>query len=388
MKQQRLEYLRNQQKAWRKQQVAKKRSQGGVSKKHITELDMSTMPSLWGSEEEMRSEEDSPRTPQEKVNIWSKLRMQKEAKVKDGSDLNQAANIRRSSSGYALASSPSKRKSQGIRASTLHFPVEMGTERLEDFEDEKLDQFPYPEQRAKSQEPKMSMFEQAVCLARKHNFPLAAVREKLTEYRALDTDGNGTLSIWELQEAIRVRCQLDTSDEVSPHLLYNHMQSADGDGDGCINFEEYLVWSMQTTFLEEMLITDPEERQFRHFIRERGMNMWDVDHVRAIFDSFDDDKSNSIELDEFKNIMAKLMHVKAVSDIPQPEMKRYWRDADPQMSGHLSFKEFLIWYVKFTDPKDTDHHDASKKSPDPGASRFNSRASIALRQDNFKGWDD
>ena len=63
--------------------------------------------------------------------------------------------------------------------------------------------------------------------------------------------------------------------------------------------------------------------------------------VRRRFEHFDVDGSNAIDYGEFSEMMAKLLRVKDPSDISEHRIKRWFKEADPDGSGEVSFEAKL-----------------------------------------------
>merc|ERR1711953_1499830 len=98
---------------------------------------------------------------------------------------------------------------------------------------------------------------------------------------------------------------------------------------------------------EERLVCDPKERFLRQVARDNGLALPDVEKVKAVFDSFDADRSDAIDEEEFMNVICVLMKAKHPSDIGSKKLKRFWTEVDADGSGAINFVEFLIWYFRF-----------------------------------------
>lgn len=190
-----------------------------------------------------------------------------------------------------------------------------------------------------------------IVMAKKYNLPVSDVREMKREFGELDKEGNGEISWGDFQSLIRKRGNLDPDKEIPAHLLqgmadrHTAFGQAGNDAAGHdVGFEEYLRWTIQTAWTEEMLMPYPEERQIRQLARDQRMLLPDVERVKQIFDQFDTDGSGEIEEEEFQHILYKMLHVRDVTDVPIKRLKRYWREVDLDGSGSIGFNEFLIWY--------------------------------------------
>jgi len=188
-------------------------------------------------------------------------------------------------------------------------------------------------------------FDLALTLAKRHAIPLEEVRQKLEEYRTLDVDGDESLTFPEFTEAVRRICKLAPGQAVPKAMLARHEDTADKDGDGKIDFEEFLLWSLRHSYNEDLIAPDRNEKQLRRFARQINVHMLDVDKAKAIFDEFDTDRSGAIEREEFKEILCRLSNIKpnTLSDL---STKRLWHDADRLNRGKLTFFQFATWFFK------------------------------------------
>jgi len=194
-------------------------------------------------------------------------------------------------------------------------------------------------------------FEAALGLARKHGIPLQEVRLALEEYRSLDEDGSDSLTMEEFEGAIRKRCGLGPDDPVPESLAVATHQQADSDGDGTVCFEEFLLWSRQCNFVEEIAVTSAEERHVRKIARDVGLTLIHVESLRDEFNSLDTDHSGFIEWEEFKQALCHMLDVKEATDISEAKVRRYWTEADVDGTGKLNFEAFVKWYgEKFYKP--------------------------------------
>lgn len=180
-------------------------------------------------------------------------------------------------------------------------------------------------------------------LAKKHHISVDECRDVRQEFNRLDVDKSGSLTLGELSVEIRAKSGLDEDAEIPQYMLTGLLSKAHGEG---INFEEYLTWSIQTAYVEDFVVRDPRDKEMRAVAREQGIHINDVEKVRRVFDKFDTDGSGIIDEHEFIEIVYLLMKVREPADISPQKLKRYWREVDTDLSGHVCFKEFLVWYTK------------------------------------------
>jgi len=195
-----------------------------------------------------------------------------------------------------------------------------------------------------------SEFQRLVKLMRQYNYTLAELQTMRDDFNEFDTSGEGVLKTDEFLQVVRKRCGLSASEPVPQHLVHPDwlLQFMDGGvQSACIDFETYLTWSMSKAYAEEMMVPDPNERHLRRVARDNNLLLPDVENVKGVFDSFDEDKSDHIDEAEFEKVIYVLMNARNPSDISPNMLKRFWREVDNDGSGAISFEEFLLWYFKF-----------------------------------------
>jgi len=182
-------------------------------------------------------------------------------------------------------------------------------------------------------------------LAKRTGIHFTTVKSKHEEFLRFDTDKNGRLAPEEFEECIRRHCSLPSGAKLPAHLVHETWGFADKDMDGQIDFEEFLQWSTRHEFTEEWLVADEQERQLRHFVRENGLCILDIDSVKTIFSKLDINCDGGLCWDEFCQGIRMLKNAK-VTDIPMSTMKRYWQEVDTDGSGDVTFEEFALWYFQ------------------------------------------
>lgn len=188
-------------------------------------------------------------------------------------------------------------------------------------------------------------FDLCLLLARKHTVTLPEVRKLLTEFRELDVDESGLLSKEEFEAALRKRSMIAPHTPVPNYLAMQEWAVIDKDLSGCVDFEEFLLWSLGAMWKEELIVEDLGERRLRELARMNNLKLHDVETLKRLFNTFDADHSNSIDKDEFKDVIVQLMDVKNPELMSQKLIDRYWTEADEDHDGTLSFEEFMKWYM-------------------------------------------
>lgn len=96
-------------------------------------------------------------------------------------------------------------------------------------------------------------------------------------------------------------------------------------------------------FCESTMLTS-EDRKFRDFVREQGIDLIHAEEIRAKFDLWDHDGSGEIDYPEFKEVLKTLLHAKDVKDIPENRCMHFWTEVDTDQSGKISLFEFVVWF--------------------------------------------
>lgn len=183
-------------------------------------------------------------------------------------------------------------------------------------------------------------FQKAVALAKKHNLSISTVKSALDEFRDLGV-GRDFLTLEELDEAMRRRCGLGATQPIPASLRAAALLSFEGEK---VSFEEFLLWSQSTTFVEETLVR-PKERHLRQLARDHRCDFVQVEVLLKFFRACDTDGSGYIEWDEFRQVVCRMLKVKESTDISEARLQRYWKEADQLKTGRLDFEQFLVWYA-------------------------------------------
>lgn len=191
-------------------------------------------------------------------------------------------------------------------------------------------------------------FEFLVALSKTHRSPVEEVRLIWEEFKELDADHSGEISLVEFQAVVRRRCNIPEGECVPAHLC--RLPSRPGGSDATsVGFEEYLAWHLQVAYAEEFMVTDPQERFMRNLSRKHSLCITDVERIRKVFGRFDEDRSGTIDHSEFKKAILVILGVKNPSDVSAKKLERYWHEADSNRNGEIDFEEFLLWYLRSFD---------------------------------------
>jgi Ca2+-binding EF-hand superfamily protein len=194
-------------------------------------------------------------------------------------------------------------------------------------------------------------------LSRKHGLTVSTLQEAWKEFERYDRDGSGQLSTHEFNEQLKSKLKLKAGQEMPKHLAMSTWLDADQDGNGALDFEEYLLWRQRHNFAEEIILDDPMQKRIRELAREHGLPIVEVEDTCKIFERFDEDRSGVIEKSEFKRLLVALLKGKSLSDMPEKRLDRYWNEIDVDQSGTVTLDEFVLWYMKYFRVDDNDNDD-------------------------------
>lgn len=201
-------------------------------------------------------------------------------------------------------------------------------------------------QRTERRHSDMLGFDTIVSMAKKHGIPAQEVRQCADEFRAMDTNRDGRLSMQEFEVMVRQRCDLPPHEPLPATLGTTMQKAVEKRPDGTVGFEDFLLWVWQCIFMEEMSATDLPERQQRSLARELGLDLPKLESLRELFNNCDDDRSGFIEWPEFDQLVRCLLDAKEATDVSEALLRRYWSEVNDASSDCIGFPDFVRWYAK------------------------------------------
>jgi len=174
-------------------------------------------------------------------------------------------------------------------------------------------------------------------------------------FRRFDEDKSGSISVSEFQRALSM-----IHVEIHPTELSELIKTFDSNGDGVVNYEEF-VTQIESIDPKAQLLRPPK---WRHDIRRprlkkkknhfRSASVAELEaalhekihnarrRIKKAFDDFDYDQDGQISYDEFRVCLDRIN-----LSLSENELRQLWRVVDTDNSGKISLDEFV---ARFHDP--------------------------------------
>jgi Ca2+-binding EF-hand superfamily protein len=143
-------------------------------------------------------------------------------------------------------------------------------------------------------------------------------------------------------------CTAGTVDCLSEDYIKTAFRTADRDGSGDIDVEEFAVWYSSHCFDKELSLT-AKDIKARHAALTLGIDGPVFEKCVTAFNKFDTDGSGLIEKAEFQEVVQALLKVPAGTPLPEDRVAALWREADSNGNGEVDFEEFIHFYQKHFD---------------------------------------
>ena len=143
------------------------------------------------------------------------------------------------------------------------------------------------------------------------------------EFLALDLDGNGDISVQELESLLR---SMKRKLRMTENQIMKMVKQTDKNGDGSVDLEEFLN-----------LVETAEQKRVIHkeLIQRSG--------VRQAFMKYDKDGSGTITRDEFRRVVED----KYQTTMRANQIDKLMDEADKDNSGNISYDEFISAFSYF-----------------------------------------
>jgi Ca2+-binding EF-hand superfamily protein len=123
------------------------------------------------------------------------------------------------------------------------------------------------------------------------------------------------------------------------------MGVVDQDIDGSVDFQEFALWYHERSFLEYMTLSK-EEIEVRRVGTRLGLDIYEMDQYKALFDKFDENGSGLIDEHEFTEVLHVLMKIPKGERIPVSRIHHFWQECDLNGNGTVDLFEFVSFYIK------------------------------------------
>jgi len=147
------------------------------------------------------------------------------------------------------------------------------------------------------------------------------------------------------------------------------------DGDGKIEFKEFVQWYIENRFNDDVLLT-VEERLVRDLAKKYETSTQEIENLQKLFAIQAASARGFLQLTprksrpgqgkghktrhevqdlasvclitpiEFKELLYNIMKVPPGVELPASRLGYYWRAIDKDQSGFVNFEEFLAWWMK------------------------------------------
>ena len=144
----------------------------------------------------------------------------------------------------------------------------------------------------------------------------------------IDEDGGGTLDREEVGQLLARLSDVPVAEDD----LSSAMQALDADGDGSVDFEEFLHWW-------QLVRQERGGSVWASNINKRNRELQEKEDLQALFCLIDTDKSDAVDTEELGKMTSDLgLSLTAV------ELQVAMKDIDTDGDGEVSFGEFYLWY--------------------------------------------
>lgn len=186
------------------------------------------------------------------------------------------------------------------------------------------------------------------------------IERNIVEVRKLfnqfDEDLSGTIDINEFLP-LMAKLLRQPASELDKEEVMRCWDAVDVDGNDSISFDAFSMWYCETFNVEQILdfrdfisqdIVPENDKLIRDVAKALGKDNMMIEKIWYEFDKLDDDKSGSLEYEEFAQLMMhELSPNKDSPQVSKAVLQKFWMDVDPEHAGSVNFQEFAKWYIKF-----------------------------------------
>jgi len=174
-------------------------------------------------------------------------------------------------------------------------------------------------------------------------YPFSEVQYAKKVFDDLDTNQNGSIDYLEFEKAsIRMVGEGVPAREVRRICKDVWARVAD-ESSRTIGFKSFLTWYVHQKF-------DPEAVKPSQVLAiQNNVSVEMVEYVMRNFETVDADKSGVIEMNEFAEVLYKIMRIPTGVELPASRVQLLWMELDYSGDSKVSFEEFLPWWLSRKD---------------------------------------
>merc|ERR1719188_583021 len=133
-------------------------------------------------------------------------------------------------------------------------------------------------------------FDHIVMLAKRHGLPISDIQEKKV------------LTIGEFRAALSEHFGLTEDTPLPSYLINAHWNSADTDKNGTLDFEEFLLWTINCGDIAALHSKNSKEHHVQEFAANMDLPLAEVERVMEVFTRYSGN-GGIVEERGFRNIM-------------------------------------------------------------------------------------
>lgn len=186
-------------------------------------------------------------------------------------------------------------------------------------------------------------------VARELGLSIQEVEKAAVLFKAACSDdpvtADSVLTSKQLESVLCAQANVSATHELPAGLLET-TSKAIANQDGVVKFDEFTRWYHAIFFVGELFL-DQRTLWIRNLAKKHDIGLVEIDGIKSIFDSFDEDGSGMIDFEEFRILLGKLLETPPDLEMPLSRIKHFWLEIDHDQSGQVDFEEFLVFYSRY-----------------------------------------
>lgn len=110
-------------------------------------------------------------------------------------------------------------------------------------------------------------------------------------------------------------------------------------------FEDFLLWFSNNAFNNALIVTETEQKS-RELSQKFDVPMVEIDEAKRRFNEVDKNGNGSLEMDEFRALMERILRIPKGAELAQNRALNMWRQIEKDGDGKVGFLGFLPWYLR------------------------------------------